>query len=203
MSTSQKIWSVLAVALLVVGVISCGVITSAQSAQQQLLSRKNAHGEALGNFDAAKVTIGAKIETLASLVNATFAAETNVQVQIAEKRAAFGAAVNSGDPGKIVDSAAAFGIQIRAVAEATPNTGFADMAKGAMREFAEAFNQLNTALTDINAASRQYNQYRQSLFMPLIVGNLFGYPEEYAFYTSSVELPNPNELFTVPPTAQP
>lgn len=195
MSTSQKVLAILLVVAVLLACTGLGVVSSVQSAQRQLLDLKNARSEANGNFDAAKTTIGAKIETLAGLVNATFKAETNLQVQVAAKRAAFTQATASGDPGKVVEAAGAFGLQIKAVAEATPNSGFADLSKGAMREFAEAFNQLNTALTDINAATRNYNTYRQSLFMPLFVGNMFGYPAEYEFYKTDATLPKPNDLF--------
>mgnify|MGYP002626566505 CR=1 FL=1 len=86
-------------------------------------------------------------------------------------------AVAQGSPDEIIAAANGFNLAFNAVAEATPTTNFSDLGIATQREVEVAFNQMKTALSDVNEAGRRYNTYRRRLVMPVIMGGIGGFPE--------------------------
>lgn len=182
----------LVIILIIVAILACvvfGFLSRGISVYNEFVLRQNQIGEAKSNFDVAVTFMTQKIEAVYKIMQSAFDAETLLQTGIAEKRSGYQEAVEGGNPAEIAEAAAAFAINFNAVAENPPVTGFADLATGTQREVAEAYNQLTTALVDVNTVTRRYNEYRQKLVLPKIVGGIGGFPESYEYYETTKEIP--------------
>jgi hypothetical protein len=173
---------------------SCGSI----SAYNNLIGLQETRAQAEGDFDATVDLMTPLIEGVLSVMDDTFAAETQLQTEVAALRTqgqAYLDAVARDDPGEIIAAANGFNLSFQAVAEATPTTNFADLGIATQREIEVSFNQMLTALKDVNETGRRYNTYRRSLIFPAIIGGIAGFPARYEEYEGVNNLPTSFDQF--------
>ena len=183
--------------LLIFLFFACGAVGGV-SAYNNLIDRQEVHAQAEGDFDATVDTMTPLIQGVLSVMDDTFAAETGLQTEVAALRTLgqdYETAVSEGNPDEIIAAANGFNLAFNAVAEATPTTDFGELGIATQRQIEVAFNQMKTALQDVNETGRRYNTYRRRLIMPVIVGGIGGFPERYEEYQGVNNLPTSFDQF--------
>lgn len=178
----NKVLVILGVIALVLACVACGVIGSFQSTQVQLLTLQQGVQRGNAQFSGALDIVSQKIEGAFDLADKQINHEQAVYKELADARRAFAQAQESGTPPEQVAAAAGFNVNFRALAESNPQFASGPVVQQAMNAMEEAVNEIFTAFQDQQDAVRAYNTYRGSLFFPVLIGGLLGFPPSYEYY---------------------
>lgn len=174
------------------------LISSVQGTQGALLLKQQTVGRGEAQYGGALDIVTQKIVGAFDLADRQIAHEDRAYQALADARKAYEDAVAGGTPPEQVQAAQGFSLAFRAVAEDNPEFASAAVVQDAMNAMEEAVNEVFTAFQDWQDAVLDYNQYRGRLFMPLIVGNMLGFPRSFDYYEGVS--PNLDIRELIPPT---
>jgi hypothetical protein len=193
--------------LIVLGVVAligvclfCGLIGSFQTTQGTLIDKEQLVQRGESQYGGALDIVTQKITGAFSLADRQIAHEDRTYQELAEAYKAWGEASQSGTPVDQLTAAAAFNLKFQALTINNPEFASAEVVQDAMNAMEEAINEVFTAFQDWQDAILGYNSYRGKLFMPLIVGDLLGFPRSFEYYEAAHENFNIQDFI---PTTQP
>lgn len=191
---------VLGAAALIVCCALGGLVLNFQSTQKALLLKQQTVERGKAQYDGALDIVTQKIIGAFDLADRQIAHEDRAYQTLADARKAYEAA-SSGTPPEQVLAAQGFTLAFRAVVEDNPEFASAAVVQDAMNAMEEAVNEVFTAFQDWQDGVFKYNQYRGQLFMPLIAGNMLGFPRSFDYYEGVNQNLDIREL--IPPTPAP
>lgn len=178
-----------------------GLVLNFQSTQKALLLKQQTVERGKAQYDGALDIVTQKIIGAFDLADRQIAHEDRAYQVLADARKAYEDAASSGTPPEQVLAAQGFSLAFRAVVEDNPEFASATVVQGAMNAMEEAVNEVFTAFQDWQDGVFKYNQYRGQLFMPLIAGNILGFPRSFEYYEGVSQGLDIREL--IPPTPAP
>lgn len=178
----NKLWIALGVVALLIFCFGCVPLATFGATQGNLNTLQQVVLSTQAKYEGAKTIVAQKIDGAFNLADRQIAHEDRAYKALADARKAFNDATAAGNDPEIVRTAGAFNLQFKAIAESNPAFASGPVVQQAMNTMEEAVNEIFTAFRDNQTAVQAYNTYRRSLYLPVIVGNILGYPESYKYY---------------------